>query len=81
MGQCSECGKSPATTTTVTGRPVCQHCANRLAGAAVGTMLGGPSGGIVTGVAADNLTGLSTAFPPVEAEGSFWHRWRKRIIG
>ena len=48
--QCSECRRSPAVTTTVTGRPVCQPCANRLAGAAAGTVLGGPVQGIATGV-------------------------------
>jgi hypothetical protein len=68
-------------TTTVTGRPVCQPCANRLTGAAAGTILGGPVQGIATGVAAENLTGLSTAFPPTTPEGSFWQRWRRRIIG
>jgi len=78
---CSECHNSPAVTTTVTGRPVCQRCANRLQGAAAGTILGGPVQGIATGVAAENLTGPAAAFPPTEAEGSFWQRWRRRIIG
>src|SRR5665213_3931430 len=73
---CSECRESPAATTTVTGRPVCQRCANRLQGAAAGTILGGPEQGIATGVAAENLTGLATAFPPAKAEGSFWQRWK-----
>ena len=59
---CNECRKSPAVTTTVTGRPVCQRCANRLQGAAAGTVLEGPVQGIATGVAAENLTGLAAAF-------------------
>ena len=80
-GLCSECRESPAVTTTTTGRPVCQPCANRLLGAAAGTIVGGPVQGIATGVAAENLTGLATAFPPTKADGSFWQRWRRRIIG
>ena len=58
---CSECREEPAVTATVTGRPVCQRCANRLQGAAAGTILGGPVQGIATGIAAENLTGLATA--------------------
>jgi hypothetical protein len=79
--ECSECRRSPAVTTTITGRPVCERCANRLLGAAAGTILGGPVQGIATGVAAENLTGLSTAFPPTKPTGSFWQRWKRRIIG
>jgi hypothetical protein len=78
---CSECHRSTAVATTVTGRPVCQPCANRLLGAAAGTIVGGPIHGIAAGVAAENLTGLSTAFPPTQVEGSLWQRWKRRIIG
>ena len=60
---CSECRKAPAVTTTVTGRAVCQSSANRLQGAAAGSIVGGPAPAVVTGVAASKLTGLSTAFP------------------
>ena len=78
---CSECRKAPAVTTTVTGRAVGQSCANRLQGAAAGSIVGGPAPAVVTGVAVSKLTGLSTAFPPTRAEGSFWQRWKRRIIG
>ena len=80
-GPCEECRASDAVTATVAGRKVCRSCANRLGGAAAGTVLGGPVHGVVTGVAAEHLTGLAAAFPPIKAEGSFWQRWRRRIIG
>jgi len=59
---CSGCRKAPAVSPTVTGRSACQRCANRLQGAAAGTILGGSVQGIATGVAAENLTGLAAAF-------------------
>jgi len=80
---CDECHAARAVGTIVTGRPVCRRCGDRLAGAAAGTILGGPAQGIATGTAAGAMSGMSTAFPPKDpppGEG-FWQRWRRRIIG
>lgn len=56
--RCNECGAAEATTETLTGRQVCQRCANRLLGASAGTVLGGVQSGIVTGLTTEHFTGV-----------------------
>jgi hypothetical protein len=82
-GKCSECQRAPSVTSTVSGRPVCQACANKLIGAAAGTILSGPEQGIITGVVSGNMTGVSNVSPRPRQKGpeTFWARWKRRIIG
>lgn len=57
--RCNECGAAEATTETITGRRVCQRCANRILGASAGTALGGVQSGVVTGLTTEYFTGWS----------------------
>ena len=89
MATCSSCGAAPATTESMTGQRVCQACSNTVAGAAAGSLAGGAQQGVVTGVAARNLTGATDADLAYQREmarkvadaDGFWRKLKLRIIG